>query len=211
MRITAQQLAANANLWPPESSPDGRTFCWSGSDPEIQFSFSLDRRSALQLQIRLHALMQDEYARQASITVDGQNLAHRVIREGTLTILSLELPARKRNNNALTVLKLVLPGTCSPADQGMNQDDRQLGVAINEIRLVRSLGAVAWLLRRLRSKPLSRVQNQSLVTAPNFNEATAPNDGSIRAMNAHLEPVDLLVEIETEIARQKNHLRKNSA
>ena len=43
LKFEASELVGNRNLLAVESSTSGINYCWSGADPEIQFSFSLNR------------------------------------------------------------------------------------------------------------------------------------------------------------------------
>lgn len=150
LKFSADQLAGNHNLLPMESSDNGTSYIWSGSSPEILFNFSLDRNKALGLQIRLFALIKPEYSKQLRILVDGWYIKHRYSVTGEFFVLSCNLPASPRTSQ--TTIKIVLPATHSPKELGTSNDERILGIAINEIRFGKPESGLAHFLKRLKLK-----------------------------------------------------------
>ena len=119
------------SLLAPEDSADGTRFCWSGSDPEIQFSFTLNRRVDLEMKIRMFALIKLKYLKQLKILVDGKHLKHSFGLEGSLFVVSCVVPAS--HAAARIHLKIVLPDTHSLAELARSHDNRKLGLAFTGI------------------------------------------------------------------------------
>jgi len=145
----AAQLVENKNLLPMESV-DGIDYCWSGADPEIRFSFPLDRSEKLGMQIRLLALIKPEYLRKMKIMIDGEHAKHRFAVDGRLYVVNCVLPSDQKGTP--TDIAVLLPGTHRPADLGSSQDGRLLGVAISEIRFGDPESWLSNMLKRLKFK-----------------------------------------------------------
>ena len=92
MQFTANQLAHNKNLLPIESSADGINYCWSGASPQLDFTFSLDRRRSFSMQVRVFALIKPEYLKQLKLFIDGMHIKHRFSVDRRLFVLSCNLP-----------------------------------------------------------------------------------------------------------------------
>lgn len=148
-RLSAEQFPTAGNLLPVESSPEGISYRWSGADPEVRFALTLERGPKQELQLLLVALIKPEYLKQMKIFVDSRHLSHEFFKQGTLYVASCALPAR--NGKAETQVKVVLPGTHSPMDLGDSLDNRKLGIAISEIRIVKRQNPLARVIRRVRS------------------------------------------------------------
>ena len=139
------QMTATCDLMAPEFSANGISFCWSGSNPEIQFAFTVKRRVELQLKIRLFALIKLNYLKRMKILVDGEHLKHSFGLEGPYYVARCIVPAAATSDR--TLLKIVLPDTHSPAELATTNDNRKLGLAITNIsfgtperRFLRTLG-----------------------------------------------------------------------
>jgi hypothetical protein len=148
--ITTNQLAGNKNLYPVEISTNGISYLWSGADPEIQFSFSLDRSNPLEMQIRLFAVIKRQFLRELQIIVDGEPVKHHSRRSGGMHVISCQIPAI--SGNRPTVLTILLPATYSPNELVGSPDRRKLGIAINEIHFVAPESGFVRILERLRLK-----------------------------------------------------------
>jgi hypothetical protein len=132
LRITAKQLAGNTNLYPVETSTNGISFLWSGTEPEVHFSFSLDRSKPLEMQIRLFALIKWQYSRRLRVLIDGETVKHRIHRKNKIYVIRCRIPAVTIERP--TRITITLPATHSPRELGRSHDARKLGMAINEIR-----------------------------------------------------------------------------
>ncbi len=150
LRFAASQLAGNRNLLPIESSDNGISYIWSGSDPEIQFTFPLDRSKAIGMQVRLFALIKPEYSKQLMILIDGESVRHRFGQDEGLFVLSCNLPTSTKTNQ--TTITIVLPATHSPMDLGSSNDRRKLGIAFHEFRFGKPENEFSHLLKRLKLK-----------------------------------------------------------
>jgi len=150
MRFSASQLDGNRNLFPIETSSEGISYSWSGDDPEIQFSFALDRGKKIEMQLRLFALIKPEYSKQLKVFIDGQHISHRFSLDGSLFVVSCVLPLLA--SPARTNIRVLLPGTHRPSELGSGGDNRTLGIAISEICFGKPGSNFSYLLRRLRLK-----------------------------------------------------------
>jgi hypothetical protein len=133
-QITAFQLAGFGNFYAPESDDKGVSYIWTAADPEIQMSFPLSRRTRLEMQIRLYALIRPKFSKQLKLLIDGSLVKHKFKRHGSFYTASCELPASDTANRV--DVKIVLPDTFSPEELGASNDTRKLGVAISEIRFI---------------------------------------------------------------------------
>ena len=150
LQFNALQLAGNKNLLPMEHSHSGISYAWSAADPETQFEFSLDRSKVLGMQLRLFALVKPEFSKQLKVFVDGTHVKHHFHVDKGFYVVSCNLsPSSKASQ---TQIKIVLPATHSPADLGISQDVRTLGIAISEIRFGKPESGFSHLLRRLKLK-----------------------------------------------------------
>jgi len=147
LRFNAGQLAGHRNLLPIESSGD-TSFLWSGSSPEIQFTFSLDRSKILGMQIRLFALIKPEFSKQLMVSIDNTHVKHKFGVDDGLFVVSCNLPPS--SSTGQTNIKIVLPDTHRPVDLGTSNDARKLGIAIHEIHFGKPESRVNHLLKRLR-------------------------------------------------------------
>jgi len=150
LRFCASQLAGNKNLFPVESVDGGDNFCWSGSDPEIDFSFTLDRHELLEMQIHLICLIKPTYSRRMKIFIDGQHIKHWFAPLGPKMIVGCKLPCADKETQ--TDIKVVLPGTHSPSEISDSPDFRKLGIAISEICFDKPVGILTRFQMRLRIK-----------------------------------------------------------
>ena len=150
LSFDANQLEENNNLLPMQESASGINYCWSGADPEILFSFSLDRTKALGMYIWLFALIKPEYSRQLKVLVDGQHIKHFFSADGPLFVVSCVLPPAGQSSQ--TEIKLILPDTHSPTDLGGALDGRKLGIAIHKISFGKPESGFSHLLKRLKLK-----------------------------------------------------------
>lgn len=150
LRFDAHQLVGNKNLLPMEVSTSGINYCWSGADPEIQFSFPLNRSKALGMHIRLIALIKPEYSKKLKILIDDRHIKHSFRRDGSLFVVSCVLPYSEKTTQ--TDVKVILPATHSPSDLDGSNDGRKLGIAINEIRFGKPESSINRLLVRLKLK-----------------------------------------------------------
>ena len=149
LRFAASQLVGNKNLFPVNTSANGVSYRWSGSDPETRFEFPLDRSNKLGMQIRIFALIKSEYLKQLKVLIDGHHIKHRIsTQEGPIFVVSCTLPSSDKASH--TAIKIVLPGTYSPIELGESQDERKLGIAINEFRFSKPESGFTHLLKRLR-------------------------------------------------------------
>ena len=146
--FAANVLADNKNILPVEISSNGISFCWSGADPEIRFSFFLDRTRKLEMQIRLFALIKPGYSKQLMVFIDDEHIKHQFRLDGSLFVTSCLLPVSEKKGQ--TEVRIVLPATHSPAGLSDSKDERQLGIAISEISFVSPANGFVRLLRRLR-------------------------------------------------------------
>lgn len=148
VRFGVEQLAGTKNLLPIESTGDGVSYVWSSSDPEIRFSFNLDRSKSVGMKIRLFALIKPEFSKQLKILIDGTHINHRFSVDEGLFVLSCTLAPSIKSER--TEVKIVLPATHSPMELGPSRDDRKLGVAITEICFGKPEGGLNHLLKRLK-------------------------------------------------------------
>ena len=148
LALCVSQFADNVNLLPLECSADGINYCWSGARAETEFVFSVDRRTPLEMQILLFAIIKPEYSKQLKIFVDGHHLKHGFSVNGSLFVVSCILPVAI--NTGQTTIGIVLPATHSPLELGTSTDDRKLGIAINEIRFVTPRSWPGRLMKRLK-------------------------------------------------------------
>jgi hypothetical protein len=146
----ANIISENNNMLPVEKSPDGISYCWSGSDPEILFNFSLNRQHKLEMQIHLSALIKPEYSKKLKVFIDGQHIKHRFYLDDPLFVISCVLPVS--TNTKQTEVRLLLPGTHSPTELGSGADNRILGLAISEVRFGSPGGRLSYLIKRLGLK-----------------------------------------------------------
>ena len=149
MLFTAYQIGGKGNLLPVERYND-LSCCWSGADPEIHFTFPLDRGTKLKMEIRLIALIKPEYSKKLKILIDDKHIKHSFRRDGSLFTVSCVLPLSERTTQ--TDVKIILPATHSPRDLGHSSDERKLGIAINEIRFGKPTSSISRLLMRLKLK-----------------------------------------------------------
>jgi len=149
-RFTARQLAGTKNMLPVETVEGGARISWSGSEPEIRFSFDLDRRDVLEMQMHLFCVMRKNYARNMKVFIDGNRVKHWNAIRGSSFVIACKLPVT--NQTTETEVCIVLPGTVSPSDISDSPDTRKLGIAISEIRFDKPMGALSRLLMKLRVK-----------------------------------------------------------
>ncbi len=150
LRFTASQLAGSRNLLPMESSKEGVVYRWTGANPDITFSFPLDRSKALGMRVRLFALIKPEFSKQLRVLVDGHHVKHSFGLDGSLFVVNCVLPPSDKKTT--TEVKIVLPATYSPMELGSSHDGRKMGVAINEIHFGQPESGLTRLLKRLRFK-----------------------------------------------------------
>jgi len=150
LQFSISQLVGNKNLLPMETNCDGIDYAWSGADPETQFTFSLDRRKKLGMQIRLVSLIKQEYPDLLKLFIDGTHIQHSLSMDGNLFMVSCNLPPS--SNAGQTEVKIVLPATHRPMDLGNSGDGRKLGMAINEIRFGKPVSRFGLFLERIKSK-----------------------------------------------------------
>jgi hypothetical protein len=201
VHFSARQLAEGKNLWPLETAPDGRDFCWTGPAPETQFNLAVDRSAPLVLQILVYAWLKPRYAKHVKISVDGKPLRHRVSGEGSLSILSCTLPAM--GSHPLTQVSVSMPGMHSPTELGLGRDERTLGMAIHEIRCLEPSGVLSRLKRSFRSKSSAPIECELGKTRLSEGVPQTDQHERFTSMNAHLAVGNLLAEIDREIERQK--------
>ncbi|MCF6263988.1 MAG: hypothetical protein L3J24_10435 [Xanthomonadales bacterium] len=149
--VPVSQLPENTNLLPLEVSEGNISYCWTGDNPETEFSFSLNRGEVLGFKLCLFALIKPEYAKRLKIIVDGRHLKHWINIEDKLYILNCDIPVT--TTTGLTSIAIVIPSTHSPKDLGTSGDERKLGIAISEIRFGRPGSKVDNFLKRLKLKP----------------------------------------------------------
>ena len=149
-RFSVDQLAVNSNLLPVEHSSDGTSYVWSGSTPEILFTFPLDRNKVLGMHIRLFALIKPEYSKQLKVLVDETHIKHKFRLDEGLFLLSCNIPSSSKAG--LTEVKIILPATHSPKELGTSNDMRKLGIAITEIHFGKPVSRFAHLLKRSKLK-----------------------------------------------------------
>lgn len=148
--FTARQLAVNKNFLPVERSENGIDYCWSGDDSQLRFLFSIDRKEALEMQIRIFALIMPEYSNKLKILIDGKYIKHRFFKNGPIFVVSCNLP--HSNITTQTEVKVILPGTHSPMELGASGDARTLGIAVTEICFQKPSNGFTRLLHRLKLK-----------------------------------------------------------
>ena len=141
-------LVGNRNLLSIESSGDGISYVWSGSNPEIQFTFPLNRSKAIGMQIRLFALIKPEYSKQLKVLIDEIPVKHRFCLNEGLFVLSCNLPPSKETGQ--TTIAIILPATHSPMEVGSSEDKRKLGIAFHEICFGKPESRFAHLFKRLK-------------------------------------------------------------
>jgi len=150
LQFGVRQLVSNKNLLPIETNKDGINYVWSSANPETQFTFPLDRRKKLCMQIRLVSLIKPEFPEQLKVFIDEVHIKHSLSMDGALFLVSCNLPSSSKTNE--TGIKIVLPATHSPMSLGGSGDGRKLGIAINEIRFVKFQNRFVQLLKRLKLK-----------------------------------------------------------
>lgn len=148
IQFSAEQLAGGSNLLPIETAESGISYVWSSSDPEIHFTFSLDRSKSLGIQFRLYSLIKPEYSNQLKILIDGTHIKHWFGMDDGLFVASCNLPPS--NESSQTKITILLPATYSPLELGASKDGRKLGIAIHEIRFGKPESGFDHLLKRLR-------------------------------------------------------------
>lgn len=149
LSIPAAKLRTKPDLLPIEYDKSGTDFRWSGSNPEIAFELELDRSARLELQIRLFALVKPEYSKTLQVMIDGTHIKHRFYKDGSIYVVSCPMPIRPEKTETLVTVSL--PASHTPKELGTSQDDRKLGIAINEIRVGRPIGWLTRVLKRLKS------------------------------------------------------------
>jgi hypothetical protein len=142
------RLGATGNLLPLEVSPEGISFRWSGAEPALDMEFAVQRKRNKEMELRLHALVRPEFARQLKLIVDGTHRPHDFRKDGPLYLVRCNLPAR--NEAGPTRVRLELPSTHSPSELGASVDSRRLGVAICEVRFQPPASMLTRLRRVLR-------------------------------------------------------------
>ena len=148
LKFEAHQMTDNRNLLPMERSPDGINYCWTGANSETSFSFDLDRKEPIGMNVRVFAFIKPEYSKELSFLIDGQHIKHFFSLSGTSFVLSCVLPPSSSTKK--TDVKIVLPDTHSPTDLGGDLDDRKLGIAIIDFSFGEPESGFSRLLKRLK-------------------------------------------------------------
>jgi hypothetical protein len=140
----------NENLLPMQTSENGINYAWSSIEPEIYFTFPLDRSKPLGMAVRLFSVIKPAYVKQLKIMVDGRRVKHRALLDNGFIALSCNLPASEKANQ--TEIQIILPATHSPASLGVSKDSRKLGIAITDFRFGKTESDLEHLLRRIKSR-----------------------------------------------------------
>ena len=148
LKFGTSQLTGNKNLLPIETNDKGIDYAWTGADPETHFTFELDRRKKLGMQIRLVSLIKPEYTDQLKVYIDGVHIIHHLSEKKGIFTVSCNLPSSNKTDH--TNIKIVLPATHRPKDVTNSGDGRKLGIAINEITFRKAISKLDMLLNRVQ-------------------------------------------------------------
>ncbi len=150
VRINAQQLAGNRNMHLLEQGENGLSHSWTGPASTTLFQIPIARKIACEIRIRCITIIKPEYAKDLTILVEGSPVKHRRWYDGSHFNLICKLPPADMMRP--TELGICLPATFSPKELGISEDERKLGIAINEIQAGKPGNLVLRMLRHLRLK-----------------------------------------------------------
>jgi len=145
--IGVEDLARQRDCHAAEGDETGRKMIWTRS-AEMHLHIYATRFTQKFARLFFQAVIKPEYARKLQVTVDGRKQKHAVLRQDGQYAIEWRLPETADLDR--TEISIVLPGIHSPAELGVGEDYRRLGIAITGLEFdgSRRQSLVARLLRR---------------------------------------------------------------
>jgi hypothetical protein len=127
-----EYLSARENFYEVEYSEGGQPYRWTGPERSVGFTFMLDRRSPLDLQLVIFGFVDPQRQGPLLVKVDGNavDVSETENPQGGL-LFTARIPPRPEQLNLATELEVFVRQTITPSAQ----DPRRLGAAFSELRI----------------------------------------------------------------------------